>query len=122
MELKQLSEYIIKNAKQKGADEVDIVISSSTRSSIDVRLGEIEKLEQASPKGLGIRVFKNNKKAITSTSDFRKETLDDLIARTVEMATVTGADEFAGLPAKELQGKANAKLNLFDPEAGIYQL
>ncbi len=120
MELKQITEYIIKKALHKGADEVDVVISSSTRSNIDVRLGEIEKLTQSSPKGLGIRVIKNQKTAITSTSDFRTETIDDLINKTVEMAGVTGADEFAGLPEKGNMGLANAKLNLFDPAiAGI---
>lgn len=62
MELKQLTQYIIKKALSEGADQVDVVAVKSTTSEIDVRLGEIEKLGSASPKGLGIRVFKNKRK------------------------------------------------------------
>jgi len=67
MELKQLTQYIIKKALKEGADQVDVVAVKSTTNEVDVRLGEIEKLGSASPKGLGIRVIKNHKNAITST-------------------------------------------------------
>ncbi len=114
MEIKKLTQYIIKQAKKEGADEVDVVIVNSTTNEVDLRLGEIEKLGSASPKGLGIRVFKNKKKAITSTSDFRQKSIDDLISKTVEMAKITSRDEFSGLPEKEMQGMANVDLQLFD--------
>jgi len=114
MELKQLTQYIIKKALKEGADQVDVVAVKSTQNEVDVRLGEIEKLGSASPKGLGIRVIKNNKNAITSTSDFRQKSIDDLVSQTVQMAGVTSADEYSGLPEKSLQGIAEAKLNVYD--------
>ena len=114
MELKQLTQYIIKKALKEGADQVDVVAVKSTTNEVDIRLGEIEKLGSASPKGLGIRVFKNQKKAITSTSDFRQKSIDDLVTRTVEMAKVTSQDEYSGLPEKDMQGMAEADLGLFD--------
>ncbi len=114
MELKQLTQYIIKRAKDEGADQVDVVAVKSTNNEINVRLGEIEKLGAASPKGVGIRIFKNNRKAITSTSDFRKKSINDLISKTVEMAKITNQDEYAGLPGKKVQGMADVDLALFD--------
>ncbi|MFP4546745.1 MAG: TldD/PmbA family protein [Fidelibacterota bacterium] len=114
MEIKKLTQYIIKQAKKEGADEVDVVIVNSTTHEVNLRLGEIEKLGSASPKGLGIRVFKNKKKAITSTSDFRQKSINDLISKTVEMAKITSRDEFSGLPEEEMQGMANVDLQLFD--------
>lgn len=114
MELKQLTQYIIKKALKEGADQVDVVAVKSTTNEVDVRLGEIEKLGSASPKGLGIRVIKKHKNAITSTSDFRQKSIDDLVSQTVQMAGVTSADEYSGLPEKSMQGIADAKLNVFD--------
>ncbi|MBN2279174.1 MAG: TldD/PmbA family protein [Candidatus Marinimicrobia bacterium] len=114
MELKQLTEYIIKKALKEGADQVDVMAVKSTTNEINVRLGEIEKLGSASPKRLGIRVIKNHKNAITSTSDFREKSIDDLVSKTVQMAGFTSADEYSGLPEKGMQGIAAASLNLFD--------
>jgi len=54
---KEIAEYIIKEARKNGADQVDVMIINRTNASITVRLGEIEELKQASPKSLGIRVF-----------------------------------------------------------------
>lgn len=113
-DLKNISEYIIKEAKRLGADEVDVVLVSSTNSSIKVRLGKIEELKQSSPKGVGIRVIKKRRTALTSTSDFREDSLKKLVKQTVEMANITSADEYSGLPQKELLGIADISLNLCD--------
>ena len=114
MELKKITKHIIDKALKYGADQVDVVVTTSSNSEITIRLGEIEKLGSASPKGLGIRVFKNHKKAITSTSDFRQKSIDSLVKKTVEMATITSADEYSGLPEKDMQGIADSILNLYD--------
>ncbi len=114
MEIKKLTQYIIKQAKKEGADQVDVVVVNSTTNEVNLRLGEIEKLGSASPKGLGIRVFKDQKKAITSTSDFRQKSIDELISKTIEMAKITSRDEFSGLPEEEMQGMAEVDLQLFD--------
>ena len=114
-QLQEIAEYIIGQAKRKGADEVDVVILNSRRSSVTVRLGNIEELKQANPQSLGIRVFKDQRNAITYTSDFRKPSLDGLIDRTLSMVKVTNRDEFAGLPQQELLGRAGGDLKLYDP-------
>jgi len=114
-QLQEIAEYIIRQAKRKGADEIDVVILNSRRSSVRVRLGSIEELKQANPQSLGIRVFKDQRNAITYTSDFRKPSLDRLIERTVSMVKVTHRDEFAGLPQQGLLGRASADLDLYDP-------
>ncbi len=112
--LKDLAQYIIDTARQAGADEVDVVILDALKSSITVRLGKIEELKQASPKQLGIRVFKNKRKALTYSSDFRKDSLKSLIKRTVALVKVSSQDSFAGLPDKALLGVAKQPLALYD--------
>ena len=111
---KTISEYIITESQKNGADQVDVIIVNSTNANITVRLGEIEELKQSNPKSLGIRVFKNQRKALTYTSDFRKESLQKLVIKTVEIASVTGSDKYSGLPEKNLLGIANVKLPQFD--------
>ncbi len=107
---KKLSEYIIREALRLGADDADVMIVNSVNSSVKVRLGRIEELKQANPKSLGIRVFKQKRKALTFTSDFRKDSLRQLIGRTMEMAAVTTPDEFSGLPEREWLGIAPLEL------------
>jgi PmbA protein len=111
---KAISQMIIKQALKKGAQQVDVIIVNNTNTSITVRLGKIEELKQSNPKSLGIRVFKNKSKALTYTSDFRPESLQKLVNRTVEMASLTSHDEFNGLPEPELLGIAQADLSQFD--------
>lgn len=111
---KAISQMIIKQALKKGAQQVDVMIVNNTNTSITVRLGKIEELKQSNPKSLGIRVFKNKSKALTYTSDFRSESLQKLVNRTVEMASVTSRDEFNGLPEPVLLGIAQADLSQYD--------
>lgn len=114
--LKKISDFIIREAQKNGADESDVLIVNSTKASVKVRLGNIEELKQANPKSLGIRIFKNKKKALTYTSDFREESLKKLIRQTVEMAQITGEDKLCGLPESKYLGKATSPLTLFDPK------
>lgn len=113
-DLKNLSEYIIKEAQRQGADEVDVILVDSTNSNIKVRLGKIEELKQSNPKGLGIRVLKKKRTALTHTSDFREDSVKKLVAQTVELADVTGKDKFSGLPEKSLLGISDTNLALYD--------
>jgi PmbA protein len=113
-DLKNISDFIIKEAKRVGADEVDVVLISSINSSIKVRLGKIEELKQSSPKGVGIRVIKKKHTALTNTSDFREDSLKKLVKQTVEMANITSVDKYSGLPEKDLLGIADVSLDLYD--------
>lgn len=113
---KSIAEFIIKEARNRGADQVDVMIVNSTNVNITVRLGEIEELQQSNPKSLGIRVFKNQRKALTYTSDFREESLQKLVKKSLAMVKVTSPDEYNGLPEKELLGSADVQLPQYDPE------
>lgn len=113
---KSIAEHIIQTARKRGADQVDVMIVNSSNADITVRLGEIEELRQSNPKSLGIRVFKNQRKALTYTSDFRTASIDRLVKKTVEMARVTSPDDYNGLPEKELLGITDVRLPQYDPE------
>lgn len=115
MQIQEIAEYVLQEAKKCGADEADVLISQSTVTRIKVRLGKIEELRQSTPKALGLRFFKNKRKALTYTSDLRPESLRKLVRKTSEIATVSSQDEYAGLPDENLLGTAQANLDLYDP-------
>jgi PmbA protein len=111
---------ILAELKRQGADETDIVIVDSTNLNVNVRLGKIEKIEEAGSKGLGIRAFKRSNSngslstALTYTSDFSDRSLKQLVTETLNLAAVTSPDECNGLPPRELQGTYYGLINLFD--------
>jgi PmbA protein len=114
MDHRELAEHLLKRARAGGADAADILVAEGTEFSVTVRKGEIETLEEAGSKALGIRVFIGKRSATSYTSDFSSSALEALVADTVSMARVTGEDAAAGLP-DELVPPEPADLGLFDP-------
>jgi PmbA protein len=106
--------HIIKQAIKRGATDAEAIAIETTDFSVEVRLGEIEKLQEAASRGVGLRVFYEGRQASCSTSDVSAEGLEGLIAGAVEMAKRTSVDEAAVLPAREELARAVADLGLYD--------
>lgn len=100
--------------KKQGADSCDVYISASSYFTTRVRLGKIEKLEQAISKGLGVRVFKGGALAGTYTTDFTERSVKYLARETMEIVKISSADKFNGLAPKEKLGVCESKMLLFD--------
>lgn len=109
-----LSDLIAK-ARQRGATEAEVIAIETTDFSVEVRLGEVEKLEEAASRGLGLRVLYEGRQASCSTSDVSAAALDELVDTAVAMARLTSVDEAAVLPAREeLASGALPDLGLYD--------
>jgi len=111
---RNLAENLVKRAKARGADEVDVYIVSGRSLSIELRLGRIEKLEEAGAEGLGIRVFKDGATALTHSSDLSPGSLETLIDDTLSLAEVTDADPANRLPDAALLGAYTGRQELCD--------
>lgn len=111
---RNLASELVSALKKQGADAADVYITSSDGFNTTVRLGAIEKLQQSTSKGLGMRVFKNGATAITFTTDFQEKTVQDLVKQTLDIVKVSNADKFNGLAPKEFLGEYKGKLMLFD--------
>ncbi len=115
-ELGDIADHLLMAALHCGATAADVVVAESQSLEVGVRLGEIEKLKQSRQKHCGLRVFVDKRSAITSSSDFSRQALDQLAADTCALAKIVAADGYSGLPdAKEL-AQDNPDLDLFDPE------
>lgn len=112
--LTQIAEFVIKEAQRLGATECDVRVSSSSAVETGVRLGEVETLEGAQSRSLQFEAFMSAgaglpgmKSASTSTSDFRRPALTELVKTTIAMASASEVDPYAGLVDKQYLAKSD---------------
>jgi PmbA protein len=96
--LAELVERVVERALALGATGADALAVESDAFSVQVRLGEVETTTGARERGLGVRLFHGARSASASTSDLSPESVERLVAQTVELARLTQEDPFAGLP------------------------
>jgi len=113
MDYLQFAQDVVSSAMSAGAHEAEVYIETGSRFHVDVRMGEIETLTQASAKGLGLRVFVDKRMAFASTTDFHTSVVADLVKTTVESAKAAGRDRYNGPP--EVEPGPLPHLNLYDP-------
>jgi PmbA protein len=90
----KIGEIALAEARRCGADDADVILNNYTSSRVKVRLGKTEELRQSNPRTLGIRVFLGQRKALTYTSDLRPEAVTKMVRKALEIARVSGVDEF----------------------------
>lgn len=110
----QLSLDLLGRAKQCGATEADVMVVDGRNLSVQVRLSAVDRLTKAREKRLGLRVFFGKRSASTSTSDFSRTSLDQLVADTCSLARAVAEDPVSGLPAREAFAKDRPELDLYD--------
>ncbi len=117
-DLKSVAAAMVERLRARGADQAEAIAVESQDFSVTVRLGEVESLEEATTRGIGLRVFKNGAVATSSSSDLSEAVLSRLIDRVLEMASIADADAANGLPEADLLGEAEATIQSFDVEIG----
>jgi len=106
---------LVAQALKRGATDAEAIAIETTDFSVEVRLGQVEKLQEAASRGLGLRVLYEGRQASCSTSDVSAEGIAELLDNAVAMARLTSVDEAAVLPASsELASGALPDLGLYD--------
>lgn len=113
---REIARQLVQMARRAGAEQCDVIVSMYTESNVTVRLGELEKLIEAGSMSAGLRVINGGRTAVCSTSDLSPQALERFAAETVDLASISEPDEFAGLPEQELLSKVTdgAGLSLYD--------
>lgn len=101
-ELERLVALALDEAKKLGADQAEVGASHDKGLSVTARLGDVENLEYTSDRGIGITVYKDACKGSASTSDISERSIREAVAKACTFATVTAADEYAGLADADL--------------------
>ena len=111
----ELLSEMVSSALKRGATEAEAIALESTEFSVEVRLGEVETLQESASRGIGLRVIYEGRQASASTSDTQPESIEKLVAEAVEMARHTSPDEASVLPSRaEFSSSSNPDLQLFD--------
>ncbi len=113
MDYLEFAQDVVRAAMRAGAHEAEVHLQIGSEFDVNVRLDEVETLTQSSAKGLGLRVFVDKRMGFASTTDFHKETVDDLVKTTVRLARAANRDRYNGLP--DVGPGPLPHLELFDP-------
>jgi len=117
--LEQLAADVVSRACKGGADVAEAIARSGSQLTTKVRLGQPELVEEASHRSLGMRVIKQGRVALTSTSDLTTRGIDRFVTDALELVDVAQEDPFAGPadPALVASGPF-LDLDLYDPKGG----
>jgi PmbA protein len=114
-ELCDVAQLAVELAKKAGADDAEVLVRDGSELTAKVRLGNPELVQEAGSRALGLRVLRGGKRAVTYTSDLRREALEALCAETVTLADFAEPDEYALPPDPSLLAKDIPELDLYDP-------
>ncbi len=115
-ELLALAEDLTTRAKKAGADVAEASARAGWELSTRVRLGEPELVEEAGHRSVSLRVMREQRVAVTSTSDLSEAGIARCVSDALMLVDLSEADPFAG-PAdpSELCHEPHPDLDLYDP-------
>ncbi len=107
----------VRLALKKGAQGAQAGVARARNVSVDWRDGKLEKISEASTRGMSVALYVDGRYSAVSTSDLRPEALDRFLGEAVAMARVLAPDPMRQLPDPRLyEGQADLDLELSDPE------
>ncbi|MEB2311532.1 MAG: TldD/PmbA family protein [Sorangiineae bacterium] len=117
--LTELCAQVVERARARGAEVAEASARAGWELSTRVRLGEPELVEEAGHRGVSLRVIKEQRVALTSTSDLSPEGLERCVADALMLAELSQPDAAAG-PAEPsaLAQPPHPALELYDPRTG----
>ena len=112
-----ISQTCIALAKSAGAKEASARAYRVRDVSLDYRDGAVEKISEATTRGVNLALYVDGRYSTASTSDLRPDALKTFIADTVALAKSIQPDPFRALPDPALyKGQVAVDLQLEDPK------
>lgn len=111
---RELLQLALDSLKRHGADQADVLISAASALSVSCRLGELEDLERAESRDIGLRAMIGQSQAFVSASGGTADMIDALAERAVAMARNTPPDPYCGLIARADLAQSWDDLDLYD--------
>jgi PmbA protein len=110
-----LAQRVVEKARAAGATQADAVAVASTDSSVTVRLQDVETVQEASSRAVGLRVIVDGCQAVVSSADISDAALNEIVRDALELAAIAEPDEHAGLPDSADQARPPGdSLQLYD--------
>jgi PmbA protein len=113
--LESIAARLVDQARQRGADVAEASASSGWELTAKVRLGEPELVQEAGHRSVALRVMKDRRVAVTSSSDWTEAGLERCVADALSLVELSERDEFAGPADPALLSKGPyPDLDLYD--------
>ncbi len=109
-------EDLLKAARAAGADAADAVYIEGDSLSHSQRLGNVEMIERAEGRDLGLRVFVGRRQASVSATENEPETFAGLAGRAMAMARAVPEDPFCGIAGPDQFARQLPHLETADAE------
>ena len=112
-----IAQTCIQLAKSAGAKDSSARAYRVRDVSLDYRDGAVEKISEATTRGVSLQLFVDGRYSTASTSDLRPEALKTFIGDSVALAKSIQPDPFRALPEPALyKGQTSTDLQLEDPK------
>jgi len=113
----QIARNAVSLAKQKGAAEVAAVARMKRDVDVTWRDGKLEKITEATSRGLEVRLYVDGRYSTCSTSDLRPEGLTSFLDNAIGLTRTLAKDPHRSLPDPALYSKATPEgLSMADPK------
>ena len=109
-----LAEHMLSLALRAGADGAEVLVRDGAELEVKLRMGEPELIKEAGSRGLGLRVLKENRAAVTYTSDFDAQAMKNFAEESVALCHLSEPEPLAALPEREEMARAIPELDLWD--------
>ncbi len=117
--MRDIAEKVVARAQAHGAQQAAASAYQVREVSVQWRDGAVEKLTEATTRGVGVELYVDGRYASVSTSDLRAEALDTFLSDAVAMTRALAPDPFRALPDPQLYaGQSALDLQLADPDYG----
>lgn len=95
-------EQVLSQLSKRGATDAEVVYSSGSGVSVSCREGELDTIENNQDQSLIVTAYKNQAKGSASTAVVDQANIDLTIEKALAIASLTEADEAAGLADQSL--------------------
>ena len=117
-DLLEAAKNAVRLAQKKGAQEASAGAYRSRDVEVGWRDGKVEKVSEATTRGISVALYVDGRYSAVSSSDLRPDALEKFIEESVAMARTLAKDPFRKLPDPKLyEGRSTADLMTSDPKA-----
>ena len=115
LEMRQAAEQVLFLAEKKKLKDVDIVVERNESLDLEIQDGKVEKVEQSTSLGLGVRVLDQGRTGLASTERLSPETIELAFKNACENAKLQDPTEVIMLDAPS-EIPDSSLLELHNPE------
>ncbi len=117
LDICEATEFVISEAKKKGADSAESKAIYAEETNVSVRLGKTEKIENSNICSIDIRFLKDNRQVILSSSEISKEALEKMVSQASDLVKMVPASELNNIKeGKKYLNSLDESLDLYDSE------